>query len=260
MGGAVLPKTCGGPPPVVWLRPGHAGYLGPNIRVEHHTAAVDVLNVGVDGPLLFDAPDLAPVRLRSVFAPARVPHRVLIPEGRVLLLFADPGGPVASGTADAMAGRLGRFGFGHRSEAEIAAACRAGEPPEAIARHAAVGVDVPADPRITRLADTIRSAPDGVYRAHDVAAELGLSTSHFLRLFARGTGTTFRRYQQWARLRRVVRGLAAGHDLTRSAVEAGFASPSHFSDTFRHTFGLSATDLLHTGVRFDIADPAAEFA
>lgn len=237
----------------MWIRPDHAGYLGPNVRVEHHTAAVDVLNVGVDGPLIFESPDIGRARLRSVYAPARVPHRVLAPEGRVLLLFADPAGRTASGMAGSMRGFVGRFGFGHRSEAEIAAACRDGGAPELIARHTAVRAEYTTDPRVTHLADVIRSAPDRSYRAHDVAAELGLSTSHFLRLFARTTGTTFRRYQQWARLRRAVHGLASGHDLTRSAVEAGFASPSHFSDTFRHTFGLSATELLRTGVRFDIA-------
>ncbi|MEU1960843.1 AraC family transcriptional regulator [Nocardia sp. NPDC019304] len=249
---AGLPKTCGGqPPPLVWIRPDHAGYLGHNIRVEHHSAAVDVLNIGVDAPLTFEAPGLGRLRVRSVYAPARLPHRVLAPEGRVLLLFADPACRAVSG---AMRGSVGHFGVGHRWEAEIAAACRDGGAPELIARRTALHADVIADPRITRLTGAIRTAPERAYRAHEVAAGLGLSTSHFLRLFERSTGTTFRRYQQWARLRRAVHGLASGHDVTRSAAEAGFASPSHFSDTFRHTFGLSATDLLHTGVRFDITD------
>ena len=62
-------------------------------------------------------------------------------------------------------------------------------------------------------------------------------SSHFLRLFGQHTGTTFRRYQQWARLLHAVRGMVAGHHLTSCATDAGFASPSHFSDTFHRTFG-----------------------
>jgi AraC-like DNA-binding protein len=38
--------------------------------------------------------------------------------------------------------------------------------------------------------------------------------------------------------------LSDGADLTTAAGEAGFASPSHFSDAFRAMFGLSATALL----------------
>ncbi len=43
--------------------------------------------------------------------------------------------------------------------------------------------------------------------------------------------------------------LSDGADLTTAASEAGFASPSHFSDTFRTMFGLSATALLSRQTR-----------
>lgn len=238
----------------MWIRADHAGYLGPNIPVLDHAAAVDVLYIAVDGPLRLESPGLGALALRSVYAPARVLHRVLAPEGRVLLLFADPAGQAASGLGAAMRDRVGRFGVGHHAEAEIAAACRGGKAPEALLRRLATPAPATADSRISELAATIRAHPEQAYRAAEVAAELGLSTSHLLRLFARSTGTTFRRYQQWARLRQVVRALSEGQDLTRGAIEAGFASPSHFSDTFRNTFGLSATDLLQAGVVFDMEE------
>lgn len=66
-----------------------------------------------------------------------------------------------------------------------------------------------------------------------MSAPSGLSTSHFLHLFTQQTGTSFRRYRQWSRLLDVVRGLQAGHDLIRCAADAGFASPSQLSDSFR---------------------------
>ncbi|MGW8654016.1 helix-turn-helix domain-containing protein, partial [Nocardia salmonicida] len=65
-------------------------------------------------------------------------------------------------------------------------------------------------------------------------------------------GTTFRRYQQWARVIHALSDVAAGHDLTRSATDAGFATPSHFSETFHRMFGMSATAALRSGFRFDL--------
>ena len=40
----------------------------------------------------------------------------------------------------------------------------------------------------------------------------------------------------------------AGDNLTTAAMKAGFASPSHLADRFKTTFGLSATQLLGTGL------------
>lgn len=244
-----LPETCGDP--VIWVRPDSIGYFGPDLGVALHATSVAVLTVGVDGPILLEAPGRPATTARSVYAPARAAHRIIAPESRILLLFLDPAGPRAADTAAAMREFAGPFGLGHRREQALSTACLAGADPAAVVR-AAAGAAVAADPRITALALAIRSDPGREYRAPATAAGLGLSTSHFLRLFAQSTGTTFRRYQQWARIRQVVGGLAAGHDLTRSAIEAGFASPSHFSDTFRETFGTSATAVLGAGVRFDI--------
>jgi AraC-like DNA-binding protein len=52
----------------------------------------------------------------------------------------------------------------------------------------------------------------------------------------------------------VGRAIAEGANLTDASAEAGFASPSHFSDAFRTLFGLSATALLATGVRIAVLD------
>ncbi len=67
-----------------------------------------------------------------------------------------------------------------------------------------------------------------------------------------GPGTSFRRYVQWARMIRVGRAYSAGHDLTRAAVDAGFAAPSHFSDTFRAMFGLTPAAFLTVNGELDI--------
>ncbi|WP_394617691.1 helix-turn-helix domain-containing protein [Lentzea sp. JNUCC 0626] len=107
--------------------------------------------------------------------------------------------------------------------------------------------------------DRIRAA-FSVLRAHpclsaaEVAAELGLSTSRFLHLFSARSGTTFRRYRLWARMLRAAAATASGADLTRASAEAGFASPSHFSDVFHDMFGLPASRLLRQKARVIVLD------
>ena len=75
-----------------------------------------------------------------------------------------------------------------------------------------------------------------------------MSESRFLHLFRQETGSSLRRYRLWSRLTRAGAEIAAGQNLTVAAVEAGFTSPSHLSDRFKSTFGLSATALLATGL------------
>jgi AraC-like DNA-binding protein len=190
---------------VAWIRPGQLGYIGPDLGVDLHATPVAVLSIGLDAPFTLETAGHGATTVRSAYAPARTTHRVVAPEGRILLLLIDPAGTPAGRPAAAMQRYTGPYGLDHRLEDE-----------------------------------------------HETASRLGLSTSHFLRLFAQHTGTTFRRYQQWARLLHAVRGMVAGHDLARCATDAGFASPSHFSDTFHRTFGLSPSALLNSRVQIDL--------
>ncbi|MFD4641751.1 helix-turn-helix domain-containing protein [Lentzea sp. NPDC058436] len=103
------------------------------------------------------------------------------------------------------------------------------------------------DDRVRTALDVLRRHPD--LSAPQVAAELSLSTSRFLHLFSAHAGTSFRRYRLWARMLRVAAAVAAGADLTRASAEAGFASPSHFSDVFHDMFGLTASTLLGSNAR-----------
>jgi AraC-like DNA-binding protein len=89
--------------------------------------------------------------------------------------------------------------------------------------------------------------------AERLAAEIGLSVSTFLRLFRAETGTTFRRYRLWTRMLRVATLLERWPDLSTAAVEAGFASPSHFSSAFHAMFGLRPSRLLPLDVTIKAA-------
>ena len=244
---------------MAWLRPGQAGYIGPDLGVDLHAASVGVLTVGLDAPFVVETREHGVIRTRSVYAPARTPHRVIAPEGRILLLFTDSSAPSydgasavrSSGPATGMRRHIGPYGLDHRLERELIAACRHGADPGVLPLLDDSG-SCAADRRIRRVVDEIRDEPSRILRAEQSAHALGMSTPYFLRLFARHTGTTFRRYQQWNRLLEAARGIAAGHSLTRCAADAGFASPSHLSDTFHETLGTTASAVLGSRVRFEL--------
>ena len=85
-----------------------------------------------------------------------------------------------------------------------------------------------------------------------LAADVGLSESRFLHLFHDQVGTTLRRYRLWMRLIAAGTAVRNGKNLTDAAADAGFASPSHLSDRFKSTFGLTATQLLSRGTLLHI--------
>jgi len=216
-----------------------------------HETPVASVGVGLDGPFIFETAGHGEITARSVFTPARVRHRI-VTDGWIMLLSAEPGGSAAIALAGSMRKSVGPFGFDSRYEDGLVAAASDG-----VARIDQLLSELappqqPIDPRIAQILREIRSDPARHARAADAATAVQMSTSYFLHVFAACTGITSRRYQQWARLRIVGAGLNAGHDLTRCAADAGFASPSHLSETFRRTFGLSLSALLASQVELDV--------
>jgi AraC family transcriptional regulator len=78
----------------------------------------------------------------------------------------------------------------------------------------------------------------------DVARAVGASPFHLARLFRRRTGAPLHRYLMCLRLRASLERLADGaNDLTSLAIELGFSSHSHFTDSFRREFGRTPSDM-----------------
>jgi AraC-like DNA-binding protein len=78
----------------------------------------------------------------------------------------------------------------------------------------------------------------------DVARAVGASPFHLARLFRRRTGAPLHRYMMCLRLRASLERLADGaNDLTALALELGFSSHSHFTDSFRREFGRTPSDV-----------------
>ena len=73
----------------------------------------------------------------------------------------------------------------------------------------------------------------------DMARALHTSPYHLSRVFKRETGFSLHNYRTRLRLAAALDHLAhGGDDLTRLALDLGFASPSHLSTSFRRTYGL----------------------
>lgn len=77
----------------------------------------------------------------------------------------------------------------------------------------------------------------------DVARAVFTSPFHLARIFQKHTGVPVHRYLTQLRLRASLERLADGaDDLTALALELGFSSHSHFTDTFRKEFGVTPSE------------------
>jgi AraC-like DNA-binding protein len=73
----------------------------------------------------------------------------------------------------------------------------------------------------------------------DLARELGVSPFHLARLFRRRTGHSLHGYRTRMRLLNALDRLEESRGvLTDLALDLGFSSQSHFTDTFRRAFGV----------------------
>ena len=242
--GPPLPET-DDPAATVWLWAGHAIYLGPSLVLQPHSTAVDVLVVGVGGEVQVQV-DERTGRARTVLIPPRTVHRVST-DSTVAFCYFDAGSRRAERCRASMTRTHEPLAFDHKSEPEILRSLRAPTvDPDAVLDVVAATALI-SDERIARAAALLRAHPAHDYSAGELAAEVNLSSSRFLQLFAAHTGTSFRRYRLWTRMCDVGSSIAKGRDLTTAAVDAGFASPSHFSDAFHAMFGLSASTLMTSG-------------
>jgi AraC family transcriptional regulator len=102
--------------------------------------------------------------------------------------------------------------------------------------------------------DAIESARDVIARRFkenlslaDVAREVGASVFHLARMFKARTGFTLHAYRNQLRLRAALDRLRdPGGDLIDVALDLGFSSHSHFTESFRRTFGKTPSAVRET--------------
>lgn len=257
MGKEALPETRCLTPATVWLWPGHAVYRGPSLRLDAHCGSVHCLAVGLDAPFTLHADGLE-VTVHTALIPPRMVHRLVANGEQMLFCYIDAGSPQAKTCWDRMTARSHGVGLAHRNEHDlIGLAARPEFDPVAAVDLACGPGAANIDIRIAAAAATLQAHPARPNSAAELAAEVHLSTSRFLHLFAIHAGTSFRRYRIWARMLSVGRAVAKGADLTTASADAGFASPSHFSDTFHALCGLPPSSLLAAGAQLIVLDGAA---
>jgi AraC-like DNA-binding protein len=238
-----LPQTCC---PTVWLWPGQALYSGPGLGLEPHSGSVWCLAVGVEGPLRVTVQGNT-IAARSVLIPPRLTHHLSM-RGPLVSCYLDPGSQRSTSCRQQFAEFRDGIGVGHAAEPALTKMPGDDEAARRWLGLAAPEVPHRIDHRIELAAKQIREDPATAVSAREFAAAAGLSESRFLHLFRREAGTSLRRYRMWSRLVLAGTAVAAGRNLTTAAADSGFASPSHLSDTFKTTFGLSATQLFATGL------------
>jgi AraC-like DNA-binding protein len=241
---APLPQTCC---PTVWLWPGQALYAGPGLGLEPHSGSAWCLAVGIDTPVTITADGTSTVA-RSVLIPPRLTHHLSM-QGALVSCYLDPSSQRSASCRQQFTDFRGSIGVGHTAEQKLTMVPSDDEAARRWLDVAAPNAPHRIDPRIGLVAKQIRDDPATAVSARELAAAAGLSESRFLHLFRREAGTSLRRYRMWSRLVLAGTAVAAGQNLTTAAADAGFASPSHLADSFKTTFGLSATQLLNTGVR-----------
>jgi len=103
----------------------------------------------------------------------------------------------------------------------------------------ALGLPLPAEPRLMRIARAFLSEPsDG--RDLDAWAAWGAVSARTLsRRFVQETGFTFTAWRQRVRLLRALEMLAAGQSVTTVAMDLGYSTASAFIGVFHKTFGIT---------------------
>ncbi|WP_415972834.1 helix-turn-helix domain-containing protein [Rhodococcus sp. 077-4] len=249
MSARALPETCC-PSATLWLWAGHAVYLGPSLQLDYHSGSVLCFAGGVDAPFTLRDNASGQWCVRSAAVAPRTVHRIESHGERMLFAYFDPGASRAQAVFDRMITRHGEIGLTLDAESELLELAASPAPDPIAISECIRGPEIhEIDERILDAMEMVRGKPGAVGSAADLAAAVNLSTSRFLHLFAAEAGTSFRRYRLWARMLHVGAAVAAGDDLTRASVEAGFASPSHFSTAFNAMFGLSAVALLGGGAQ-----------
>lgn len=98
---------------------------------------------------------------------------------------------------------------------------------------------MPADARLRRAVDIVRTRPAEDRRLSDLADAAGASSRTLARLFRAETGLSFRQWRQNARLAAAMEALARGAPPARAAGIGGFGTQSSFGAAFRAVYGMT---------------------
>jgi AraC-like DNA-binding protein len=96
---------------------------------------------------------------------------------------------------------------------------------------------------VARVKEAVAVAPAEKWSVAELAQVAHLSPYHLCRVFSEATGTALYDYVLRERLARTIDAVLDGADLTGIALDAGFASHSHFTARFRAFFGCTPSTM-----------------
>jgi AraC-like DNA-binding protein len=102
------------------------------------------------------------------------------------------------------------------------------------------------DERILQILNDIDSFRHLGVRVSDLADKYSYSESYLTHLFKQETGIALKSYLLMRQFEYVWREVMKGRSLTDASMDAGFSSPSHFSDVCRKLTGISVTKVLES--------------
>ncbi len=114
------------------------------------------------------------------------------------------------------------------------------------------------DSRVKKICEIIRREPDYNFSIEYLASEVDLSASRLLHLIKMETGTSYRKFRMWQRLRYAISILGATHSLTYAAVEAGFNDASHFTRCFKARYGVPPSSVHRVLEMYEISEDCHE--
>ncbi|OBX35603.1 HTH-type transcriptional repressor of iron protein A [Halomonas elongata] len=115
------------------------------------------------------------------------------------------------------------------------------------APHDALGLPMPTDPRVRKVARALSECPDDSRRLEEWAAWVDIAPRTLSRRFVKETGFTLTEWRQRVRLLRAMELLAAGYSVTRVALELGYDNTSAFIALFRRRLGTTPGQFASTG-------------
>ena len=99
------------------------------------------------------------------------------------------------------------------------------------------------DERVESALKYVRANLQEPLTCSDVAKHVFLSEGRFSHLFKEQVGMTFAAYLIYQRVMKAYVEIINGKSITEAAIEAGFSSSTHFAETSKRLFGLSASTI-----------------
>lgn len=103
----------------------------------------------------------------------------------------------------------------------------------------AVALPWPRSEALARLCEVLYADPADARSAEDWARELGMSSRTLTRRFEAEIGISLRSWRRRMRLFKAIELLGGGMDVTQTALDLGYGSPSAFIYAFRTELGAS---------------------